>query len=114
MPRGPTANRIRHQYKKAAMLVYAIAASTGLRGNVGKLRPAGRGQSDQRAREKTVFSGFHFFSSISVERYTLMAVRKDLPNRNAERDTLMLDHFTKSNRIAACAFFRDSPVCDLA
>jgi hypothetical protein len=48
----------RHQYKKAAMLAYAIAASAGSRGNAGKLRPAGRGQSGKRASEKTVFSGF--------------------------------------------------------
>jgi hypothetical protein len=61
MPRGPTANWNRHQYKKAAMLAYAIAASAGLRGNVGKLRPAGRGESGQRASKKTVFSGFYFF-----------------------------------------------------
>jgi len=67
MPRGPTANWNRHQYKKAATLVYAIAASAGLLGNVGKLRPAGRGESDQRAGEKTVFSGF-YSSSIGVER----------------------------------------------
>ena len=40
------------------MLAYAIAASAGLRGNVGKLRPAGRGQSDKRASQKTVFSSF--------------------------------------------------------
>jgi hypothetical protein len=68
MPRGPTANWDRHQYKKAATLAYAIAASAGLRGNVGKLRPAGRDESDQSASEKTVFSGF-YSSSISVDRY---------------------------------------------
>ena len=51
------------------MLAYAIAASAGLRGNVGKLRPAGRGESDQRASEKTVFSSF-YSSSIGVKRYT--------------------------------------------
>ncbi len=33
--------------------------------------------------------------SISVERYTLLAVRKDLPNRNTGRATLMLDHFSR-------------------
>src|SRR5690348_8864765 len=70
MPRGPTANWNRHQYKKAAMLAYAIAASAGSRGNVGKLRPAGRGQADKRASEQTVFSGSNFTSSIGVERYT--------------------------------------------
>ncbi len=32
-------------------------------------------------------------SSIGVERYTLMAVRKDLPNRNRGRATLMPVHF---------------------
>ena len=32
-------------------------------------------------------------SGISVERYTLMAVRKDLPNRNKRRDNPMLDRF---------------------
>src|SRR2546428_12190895 len=32
-------------------------------------------------------------SSISVERYTLLAVREDLPNRNTGRATLMLVHF---------------------
>jgi len=37
-------------------------------------------------------TGLHF-SSIGVERYTPMAVRKDLPNRNTGRNTLMLDHF---------------------
>ena len=31
------------------MLAYATAASAGSRGNVGKLRPAGRGESDQSA-----------------------------------------------------------------
>jgi hypothetical protein len=40
MPRGPTANWNRHQYKKAAMLVYVIAARAGSRGNVGKLSPS--------------------------------------------------------------------------
>ena len=40
MPRGPTANWKRHQYKKAAMLVYLAAAHAGSRGNVGKLRPS--------------------------------------------------------------------------
>ena len=49
MPKGPTANWNRHQYKKPAMPVYPIAASAGSRGNVGKLRPAGHGESDQRA-----------------------------------------------------------------
>ena len=49
MARGPTANWTRHQYKKAAMSVYAIAASAGSRGNVGKPCPAGCGKSDQRA-----------------------------------------------------------------
>ena len=62
MPRGPTANWNRHQYKKAAMLAYAIAASAGLCGNVGKLCPAGRGESDQRAGAETGFSGFRFFN----------------------------------------------------
>jgi len=54
------------------MLVYAIAASAGSRGNVGKLCPAGHGQSDQRAGAETGFSGFHFnFSSgIDVDRHT--------------------------------------------
>jgi len=33
-------------------------------------------------------TGLHF-SSLGVERYTLMAVRKDLPNRNTGRNTLM-------------------------
>ena len=70
MPRGPAANWNRHQYKKAATLVYAIAASAELRGNVGKLRPAGRGKSDKRTSEQTVFSGSFFLSSISVDRYT--------------------------------------------
>lgn len=60
MPRGPAANWNRHQYKKAAMLVYATAASAGSRGNVGKLCPAGHGESDQRAGAETGFSGFHF------------------------------------------------------
>jgi len=49
MPRGPTADWNRHQYKKAATPVYTIAASAGSCGNIGKLRPAGRGESDQRA-----------------------------------------------------------------
>jgi hypothetical protein len=40
MPRSPTANWNRHQYKKAAMLVYVIAARAGSRGNVGKLSPS--------------------------------------------------------------------------
>jgi hypothetical protein len=53
------------------MLAYAIAASAGSRGNVGKLGPAGRGESDQRAGAETGFSGFHLISSgIGVERYT--------------------------------------------
>src|SRR5215471_3320143 len=42
----PFANWIRHQYKKAAMQAYAIAASAGSRGNVGKPCPAGYGESD--------------------------------------------------------------------
>ena len=37
-------------------------------------------------------------SSIGVERYTLNAVRKDLPNRNTGSDTQMLDHFLCSAR----------------
>jgi hypothetical protein len=40
MPRGPTANWNRHQYKKAAMLVYLAAAHAGPGGNVGKLCPS--------------------------------------------------------------------------
>src|SRR5687767_5908228 len=62
MPRGPAANWNRHQYKKAAMLAYTTAASAGSRGNVGKLRPAGRGESDQRAGAETGFSGFRLIS----------------------------------------------------
>ena len=58
MPRGPIAHWNRHQYKKAAMPVYAIAASAGSRGNVGKLCPAGHGQSDKGTGAKTGFSGF--------------------------------------------------------
>jgi hypothetical protein len=65
MPRGPTANWKCHQYKKAAMLAYAIAASAEWRGNVGKLRLARRGKSDQRAGTGTVFSG-SFFAGVSV------------------------------------------------
>lgn len=49
MPRGPVANWKRHQYKKAAMPVYALAASAGSRGKVGKLCPAGCSESDQSA-----------------------------------------------------------------
>lgn len=47
MPSGPVANWNRHQSKKAATPVDAIAASAGSRGNVGKLCPAGHGESDQ-------------------------------------------------------------------
>jgi len=47
-----------------------------------------------RAGECDPHTGLHFtFPSIGVERYTLMAVRKDLTSRNTGRDTLMLDHF---------------------
>jgi len=47
-----------------------------------------------RAGECDPHTGLHLtFPSIGVERYTLMAVRKDLPNRNTGRNTLMLDHF---------------------
>jgi hypothetical protein len=71
MPRGPIANWNRHQYKKVAMLVYVIAALAGSRGNVGKLCPAGHGQSDQRTGAETGISGFHFnFSSgIGIDRH---------------------------------------------
>ncbi len=44
-------------------------------------------------------TGLQFHPSIGVERYTLMAVRKDLPSRNTGRDTLMLDHFPRLNPI---------------
>jgi hypothetical protein len=43
----------------------------------------------------------NFISSISVERYTLVAVRKDLPSRNTGRDTLMLDHFPSESGASA-------------
>jgi hypothetical protein len=36
-----------------------------------------------------------FLSSIGVERYTLVTVRKDLPSRNTGSDTQMLDHFPR-------------------
>lgn len=43
--------------------------------------------------------GFQFhFPSIGLERYTLVAVRKDLLNRNKRRATVMLDHFLCSAR----------------
>ena len=35
----------------------------------------------------------NFISSIGGERYTLMAARKELPNRHAGRNTHVLDHF---------------------
>jgi len=38
------------------------------------------------------------FSSIGVERYTVMTVSKDLPNRNTGRNTLVLDQFQTANR----------------
>jgi len=40
------------------------------------------------------------YSSIGVDRYTLMAVRKDLPNRSTGRDTLMLDHFADRGSVS--------------
>ena len=40
-----------------------------------------------------------FLSSIGVERYTLVAVRQDLPSRNTRRDTVMLDHFPQLNPV---------------
>jgi hypothetical protein len=39
------------------------------------------------------------FSSIGVKRYTLMAVRKDLPSGNTGRNTLMLDHLPQLNPV---------------
>src|SRR2546427_9087049 len=38
--------------------------------------------------------------SISVERYTPVAVRKDLPNRNTGRATLMLVHFSRREPVS--------------
>jgi hypothetical protein len=43
--------------------------------------------------------GIPFLSSIAVERYTLVAVRQDLPSRNTGTDTQMLDHFPQLNPI---------------
>jgi hypothetical protein len=49
----------------------------------------------ERARGDSTDLRHSIFPSIGVERYTLNAVRKDLPNRNTGRNTLMLDHFTR-------------------
>lgn len=62
MPRGATANWTRHQYKKAATQVYAIAVSAGSRGNVGKLCPQDTANPIKGPALKTVFSGFQTFA----------------------------------------------------
>src|SRR6266567_4267471 len=115
MPRGPTANWNRHQYKKAAMLVYATAASAGSRGNVGKLCPAGHGESDQSAGTGTVFSGFHIFPGASFEihdygRPQYWQCAKHLPDRNSGRTTLMPVHFKPLIHAHLRSFPKDAPL----
>jgi hypothetical protein len=71
---------------KAAMQVYAIAASAGSRGNVGKLRPAGRGESDQRACVGNWILRFPILNFRRVERSSAEAISAGrLPPRQAER-----------------------------
>ena len=54
--------------------------------------PSSPGSGLQNREERcNSFTGLQFHSSIGVERYTLVAVRQDLPNRNTGRNTLMLD-----------------------